>query len=664
MKMIFVFLYSMPRHQTHSVRQYFVYDKLENRSNCLVDKCLATVKGNHAGNLMRHLRKHHRRKFDELLQQENKQIYLTTPSTIRPSTSDYYAEKKKINLPLYAENIKKGCVEMIVINCRPLSIFTDSGFRKIIQPILDASNATFVINEDSIKNFIFQQSEAVRDKIRCCIRGKIISIKLDSMTRSKRTIIAVNIQYIDCSKICVHTLSTFELDESHNSEYLCSKIIEVLNIYGIHLEQIHAITCDNGLNVSKCFLENLESDDLYLSDTENESDTHEDEKKINDILEETICALRTNLDNQLMYLNLFTVNLMTNQFYSSIIESLKNSEIQTIVTFVKKIRTPVVLDYLKESNIQFPFVDFKLSENEPSFDIKITSIYHMLNVLLSLKNFLNHQQKISEINSQANYFFFHPTYWKKAEEMKLGLETVILTMKIFQSRLLTISDFYGEWLRCKLNVSKLCSDFSQILYDQLTKYENDLLINTYVSSAIYLDPRFQSTLPIERRQEAKWHLKNVWDCFSKVISNNAKKYVNSTTEDEFEKHLLDISIVKVENNMNPEVDEFDNYLKNISVDNIEHNDIKANIENIIEEFDNYPRLQYKASILQFWEEHRQSKPELYNISKIVLGVPATQATIERCFTTFKYIMSIEESMDEHTLENIFLIRLDHQESHQ
>lgn len=642
----------MPRHQTHRVRQYFLYDQIINRSNCLVDRCNESVKGNHAGNLMRHLRKHHRKIFEEIIALEAKKIYEENPPPHPPrDPSEFYAEKKRTPVtPHYqppmipsADYMKKGCVEMVVMNCRPLSIFKDSGFLKIIEPILMVTNAGFMINDQTVQLFIEYEAEEIKNKIREELKGKIVSIKIDTLTRSKRTALTLNVQFIDNGRVNVRSLTSFELDENVSSEILFGKIIHTLSTYGIELQQIHLILYDTGANIV-----NLENEEFHMTEADIEIDS-EDHKKIVDLLEETISMLRQSFQDQVSFLNLYHTTLLTTFFYSAVILALKQYDIQHIINFVQKIRVPTVLDYLNEHNLQFPPTDFNFTDDTISYDTKIIAIQNLLTILLMLKNFLNNE---SDKKSETNYFYLQPVYYKKAYEMKNGLDIILQTVKTFQTQDLTISDFYGEWLRCKLNISKFGTEFGVKLNEQFNKYEKEFLVITHISAAIYLDPRYQVTLPIDRRQEAKWHIKNVWDMFNKIIG-----YDKKPNEDEFEKHLLDISIVKVENPPNTEYDEFDDYIKNISVDNIENSSNDTNIENLIEEFENFPRIPYKSSVLSFWEEHKQTKTELYKLSKIIYGTPASQSSIARCFSTLGYLLSIEESMDENTLENIFIIRL-------
>lgn len=60
--------------------------------------------------------------------------------------------------------------------------------------------------------------------------------------------------------------------------------------------------------------------------------------------------------------------------------------------------------------------------------------------------------------------------------------------------------------------------------------------------------------------------------------------------------------------------------------------------------------------INYWEKNKKSI--LYKLSQIVLGVPATQVSVERCISALKFILSDRRaSLSEKNLENIYIIKL-------
>lgn len=53
----------MPRKQTHIARKFFKYNSIRDENSCEISNCDKRVKGNHAGNLLKHLEVYHEKEF-------------------------------------------------------------------------------------------------------------------------------------------------------------------------------------------------------------------------------------------------------------------------------------------------------------------------------------------------------------------------------------------------------------------------------------------------------------------------------------------------------------------------------------------------------------------------------------------------------------------------
>lgn len=51
------------------------------------------------------------------------------------------------------------------------------------------------------------------------------------------------------------------------------------------------------------------------------------------------------------------------------------------------------------------------------------------------------------------------------------------------------------------------------------------------------------------------------------------------------------------------------------------------------------RLNHKTNILKFWKSIENIYPEIYVLAKIILSVPSTQVSVERLFSSLKFIFS-------------------------
>ncbi|GLV39557.1 hypothetical protein CBL_21486, partial [Carabus blaptoides fortunei] len=117
--------------------------------------------------------------------------------------------------------------------------------------------------------------------------------------------------------------------------------------------------------------------------------------------------------------------------------------------------------------------------------------------------------------------------------------------------------------------------------------------NIIVKSAIYLDPRFQSTLSEENRSEAKFHLKKLWNSININKNRDMEKFTETISSSDTSS------------------DELDEFINEISVKNtIKTNNISkdVNIAALLESFNNIPRMNHAMSILDFWEKKKFESP--------------------------------------------------------
>jgi hypothetical protein len=200
----------------------------------------------------------------------------TTPATDQsPSTSRVEPKKKRqktlfevgfenptlIEANLHFETVRLACVEMVTVNGRPLSIVADSGFRKILDPILDAMPGSVSINPHNIRDGVHEIATKLREMIKVEVKNKLVSVKVDGASRLDRSVLGVNIQYINDGKIVLRTLAVRELFEKHTSSHLRDVILDILKEFDIGANQIYTITTDNGANMVRAVQIMMEEDD-------------------------------------------------------------------------------------------------------------------------------------------------------------------------------------------------------------------------------------------------------------------------------------------------------------------------------------------------------------------------------------------------------------------
>lgn len=162
---------------------------------------------------------------------------------------DQYFPKKILQVPIDREEFIDGVIEMVTAEGRPFSLVEDPGFRKIINPILRAFGIT--VNRRNIKDYIHEQYLKTKMKIEEMLKGKLLSVKVDCVTKLDRSFIGINIQFLTAEKTYVITVGTVEILERHTGANLKNLIAGELHKFGVLFDQVYTLTTDNGANVVK-----------------------------------------------------------------------------------------------------------------------------------------------------------------------------------------------------------------------------------------------------------------------------------------------------------------------------------------------------------------------------------------------------------------------------
>ena len=70
-----------------------------------------------------------------------------------------------------------------------------------------------------------------------------------------------------------------------------------------------------------------------------------------------------------------------------------------------------------------------------------------------------------------------------------------------------------------------------------------------------------------------------------------------------------------------------------------------------------PRMKKGDEVLKYWEKQKNRFPHLYKLAAVVMGVPSTQVSVERAFSSLKFVLSPQRAgMNAKVLEDVLLIR--------
>ena len=532
-------LKKMPRTQLSNIRKFFIYKISTDSSVCQIDDCGTALRRNHASNLQRHVKRFHQECFKKYKEKyfinlsiKSKKIHKNANESLSEnalSCCQTTLDKKlfkTVRVKIDAHLLRTACLEMVTVNGRPFKIVEDSGFRKLLNPISQAlsdSGNKICINAENIREEVVMLASKIKKEIKEDIRDKFISLKIDIATRMDRAILGINIQLIKNGKLTLRTIAMKELTHRHTAEYIKNAVADVLEQYEISISQIYTVTTDNGANMLKSvkllsneqLKENAFADEdspgtsqAASSNSDVENDVYSDEDSeceatdssaFNiEILLESLAAFDFVESTSRPMLRGLRCAAYTLQL--AVDDALKQSSLKSDIAkarhVCKILRNPSIMVILK-----------KLKRKKPILDCvtRWHSTCDMLQRLLSLKDFC---QEMAVSNAELHLL---ESQWNLFSEIVTALEPARKAAKALQQQHLTLGDFYGIWLRCKLEISKASpTEFSQLLLSSIKKRELALLENDVFVACIFLDPRYKVLLNEEEKTSAIAHLQNTW----------------------------------------------------------------------------------------------------------------------------------------------------------
>lgn len=214
--------------------------------------------------------------------------------------------------------------------------------------------------------------------------------------------------------------------------------------------------------------------------------------------------------------------------------------------------------------------------------------------------------------------------------------TYILTKQLQKTKC-TLSDFYGSWLRMEMAINRCLTtplyvdgevfDLPRKMIEALNSYRDRLLNNPMLLAAVFLDPRFSNYL--------KAPLKTL------AIGKLLKLY------EEIRKREINVNDL--------EEDDLDCYLASQNCDNNPSGSSKLHA--LLEQFTQQTPEKSKIDVLEYWNQNKTAKPELYLLSRVVFCVAPTQAATERSNSCLSFVFSkYRGNLGQNVLEDILVIR--------
>lgn len=340
--------------KSHPIFDFFNYDRDSNSSICLIDDCKhPRMVGRHANNLTKHLQRRHPAFTNQFNEKMNE----------HPGRKPLKQKQKTtvITLKISREEFLMGCLETVVVNGRPFSLFNDSGVIRIFRPIFvefDRAKASVTTDALYLQQRGYQMQQMIKNEIKAELKGKLIPLQLDLTTHFKRRLIGVNVQYFVQNKLVLRVLGMKRLLVPATAINIALEVEKILKEYDVEVDDIYAITTDNGANVLCCttVLQIMQERRLEQFISSQNIDTVNMEA-LNELIE--IEANRISRGQALHFLH--QVNCSAHTMQLAIGDALESSEANVIVntcrTLVVILRRQNIINLLVSKNMNVPILD-------------------------------------------------------------------------------------------------------------------------------------------------------------------------------------------------------------------------------------------------------------------------------------------------------------------
>ncbi|XP_065090374.1 uncharacterized protein LOC135711433 [Ochlerotatus camptorhynchus] len=456
------------------------------------------------------------------------------------------------------------------------------------------------------------------------MHGKLICLKVDSAARHNRHILGINVQYAVGDKVVIRSLGMIQVKESQTAAFLKSKVMETLAEYGLSVEQIFSVTCDNGANMLATVRKLKHELELTLFEKTDGDDGEEGqsaEESKRDISEELCIEFQERI-------NLVRCAVHTLQLAILDVVNKSNESVKSLTDVAKKCKNVKYRTFFEFHTASYPPVwsqtrwggMFKMVESFKDQKVFFTTLADQFPELdlSSLWTFVDHY-----------YDAFKPLY--------------ICTKKMQESHV-SLSDFYMAWLMATSEVQKVTDNpFVPALIQSLRTRLDALRHSRAFKMGLFLDPRFN------------YHA-------SKLFTGDEKEEIQRYITETWERiRQLEPTSTNMNNeSLSGSTDEFDQYLTKMFGGSMDTS-IQENATNFLQQvksLDLEPRQNHNYNVWNHWLRRKTTHPELHAVAMIVLSTPSNQVSVERSFSALGLVLSnLRTGLAEETLANILMIKL-------
>lgn len=649
----------MGRHREFIGNQYFTYTK--KTAACKLDGCEYTYApksgtGLHAKPLIDHLKRKHLEEYnmaiDEAQEKQAKKRKLEESghitnffSTVGESSSSSKTPKlHNVEINVSKEDIQDLAVEAVTVNGLPLSVFEKSGISKMIAPIICKLGIS--LNRKAVRSLTMKAAQEKMIDLRAEFSQRMVCVKTDLCTRRGRHFIGVNFQAVVNGNLRVITATVKEMTERATGREIHAMLLSSLQKLGIEEQQIYTLTTDNGSNVvkaAKIMRENTkqtpeDTEESYGSDEYDDEVDNLSEEEISRVseLNETLSGIKTATEGVIpVRCAVHTLQLSVHDVISS------NTQIKRVLGAVRK-----VVNKTHTQNMRLIFKQNRKALPKLDCDTRWGSTYDMLESVVAGKSFLD------QIALANESLLLLENEWEIIMDLLHSLKPIYETTKTLQLRNLVAGQFLGEWMKCKVLLSKEATVTSLAVLQAMEKREEALLNNGALLSAVYLDPRFQCLLRQPQKIVAQQHLYELWKRMLMLETEKETIKSKEMEETDNKEHCL-------REDESTTMDVIDQLLIASDKNNEEcgerdRTDMDG-IRQAVNNFDNCKRVDRNEDIFRWWQCHPHQ--DLKRLAEVALALPVSQVSVERTFSGLRYIPDeLRLGLKEDIIESIMFLR--------
>lgn len=482
------------------------------------------------------------------------------------------------------------------------------------------------------------------------LKGRMVSLKIDSCSRGARPFFAINAQFIDKKALQIRTLKVKEMLTDQSAANVKTEIVLTTAEYKVPTGNIYTVTCDNGANMILASHLISEEQEEAVGGDESDEDIPFDCRALNEEGWQAGCSDSVSNTCQCLRCAAHTLQL-------AIEHALKNcKESQAVLTKVRAavnlLRSPTSRRMLAKEKLSVPTLD-----NTTRWNTK----HSMLVSLQKLKDFVTHEDYVGPAVDVS---------WDAVAKLIAALEPVKEATIKLQKEQLLLGDFIFVWLSCKEKLSKEGSTLAAAIFEEMDKMSAEVLYRSgprtgsehwpslmdhpVILAAVFMDPRIFTYLSASQVEVAKKHLAGLWEQLEAMNRRGA--------EEEFhEQDVEDTDRDEDDQSSSSDEEEESEFMKNLKEKDARRSRTVPSRVNIMTKLEQYYRetkmLKKKSDVLEFWDDRKKTHPELFQLSCVALAVPATQVSVERLFSSLKFMLDpLRMAMKSKFVDDLLVIR--------